>query len=230
MNDTLSPLQQQLREAMSGWGCPLCRLAAQAEKTYIDSVNYERVIDVKTRDVLKASRGFCAHHSRMWEDLNGSALGVAIVYHISILDLLRDTEPEKLPKGGGLFRRGEAAAQVADILEASVPCPACTLVEETAHRFATILLKDLKDPTLQTLLRDCGGLCLPHLRMALRTPGAGKVHSTLIAVHREAWQNLMGEMEEFIRKNDHRFRHEPLTDKEGDSWIRALDVMTGKRG
>ena len=63
-NDTLSPLQIGLREAMAEWGCPLCRLAERAEGAYIDSLNYERVLDLNTRDALKASRGLCARHSR----------------------------------------------------------------------------------------------------------------------------------------------------------------------
>ena len=67
---------------MASQGCPLCRLATKAERTFIDSLNYERVLDLKTRDALKASRGLCDQHSRVWQNVQGSALGVAIVIAI----------------------------------------------------------------------------------------------------------------------------------------------------
>jgi hypothetical protein len=50
---------------------------------------------------------------------------------------------------------------------------------------------------------------------------------TLIAVHRQAWQQIMGELEEFIRKNDYRFRDEAMTEEEGTSWSRVLDAIVG---
>lgn len=225
MDKELSVVQIELRDAMVGWGCPLCRLEARAEKAYIDSLNYERVLDVPTRDALKASRGLCASHGRAWQALQGSALGIAIVYRVSVLDLLRDTEALE-PPSRSLLRRASGPVQAAAALEASGPCPACTLLEDTARGFADLLLKDLKSAEVQDLLRDCGGLCLPHLRMTLARPGAGKTYKTLIAVQRQAWTALMAELDEFIRKNDHRFRHEPM-ESERDAWLRALDVMSG---
>lgn len=222
---TLAPLQIELREAMAEWGCPLCRLSERAENTFIDSLNYERVLDLNTRDALKASRGLCPPHSRQWQDLGGSALGVAIVYRISVLDLLRDTEI--LPQVGGFLRRGKDAVQLAEALQSHGACPACEIGAGTAQRFADLLLKDMQMQDIQQLLRACGGLCLPHLRQTLVRPGAGKVYKLLIEAQRDAWSTLMGELDEFIRKNDYRFRHEPLTDAEADSWIRALDVIVG---
>ena len=226
MNDqpTLAPLQIELREAMADPGCPLCRLAARAERNFVDSLNYERVLDLKTRDALKASRGLCARHTRQWQALQGSALSMAIVYRVSILDLLRDTET--LPQAK-LWRRGKDAAQLAQALEPDGPCLVCEIGAGTVQRFADLLLKDLPDPAVQTLLRDCGGLCVPHLRLALTRPGAGKQYRLLIDVHRAAWQTLMGELDEFIRKNDYRFRHEKLGETEADAWLRALDTMVG---
>jgi hypothetical protein len=46
-------------------------------------------------------------------------------------------------------------------------------------------------------------------------------------VQRQAWQRLMGELEEFIRKNDYRFADEVMTPEEGTSWTRVLDVIVG---
>ncbi len=228
MNNTASspPLLAELREAMSEWGCPLCRLAARAEKAYIDSLNYERVLDLKTRDALKASRGLCATHSRQWQNLQGSALSVAIVYRVAVLDLLRDTDPTAAKRG--FLRQDRGPGQMAQTLASSGVCLACEQGTAAAQRFADVLLKDVVAVETQTRLRECGGLCLPHLRMALLRPGAGKTYKWLLEVQRAAWQTLMAEMEEFIRKNDYRFRHEKTSDAEADSWIRAIDVLVGR--
>lgn len=225
MNEELSPLQIELREAMAERGCPLCRLEARAEKLYLDSLTYERVLDLNTRDALKASRGLCASHTRGWRKVQGSALGMAIVYRISVLDLLRDTESvEQSPRS--FLHREAGPAQLAETLAPSGQCPACALTEDTSNRFGDLLLKELRFDDVQTLLRDCGGLCLPHLRQTLARPRARKAFKTLIAVQREAWSGLMAELDEFIRKHDHRFRHEKMG-SEYDSWLRALDVIVG---
>ncbi|MBN2006930.1 MAG: hypothetical protein JXA21_26490 [Anaerolineae bacterium] len=222
----LPPLLAKLRQTLSEPGCPLCRLSADAEKAYIDSLNYERVLDLKTRDALKASRGLCAAHSRQWQNLQGSALSVAIVYRVAVLDLLRDTDPAATK--GGFLRQDKGPGQMAQRLESSGVCLACEQGAEAAQRFADELIKDLGAEETQNLLRECGGLCLPHLRMALRRPGAGKTHKLLLEAQRAAWQALMADVEEFIRKNDYRFRQEKLSDAEADSWIRAVDALVGR--
>jgi len=204
----------------------LCRLATKAERAFIDSLNYERVLDLRTRDALKDSRGLCGHHSRVWQHVHGSALGVAIVYRISVLDLLRDTEPDKV-QSGAVFRRRRLAAAVAGRLGAESPCPACTISEDTAARFGAQLLEDIRDAEVQALLVACGGLCLPHLRQVLMLKGADRAHELLTHTQRQAWAQLMGELEEFIRKNDYRFAEESMTSEEGTSWMRAIDALVG---
>ncbi len=228
-NPTLKPLQIELREAMNGWGCPLCKLAHKAEQAFIESLNYERVLDLKTRDALKASRGLCKHHSRDWRHVQGAALGLAIVYRVTILDLLRDTEEDRESRRGflGLPVQSRSPDRIASALEAQAPCPACEVGEGSVIRFAELLLDDLDAQSVQIRLRDCGGLCLPHLRLTLRQKGARHAAPTLIKVHREAWATLMGELEEFIRKNDYRFREEEMTPQEETSWTRVLDVIVG---
>lgn len=229
----LTPLQQELREALAGWGCPLCRLADRAERAYIDALNYERVLDFNTRDQLQASRGLCHHHSRVWRDVQGSALGIAIVYRVALLDLLRDTADAASRSRGFLRRRTPAAASAADLIEAlaaSQACPACEIGQQTARRFGAILLEDLGDAAVQSLLMASGGLCVPHLREVLALPGANRACDLLLRCHRAVWEGLMEALEALIRKYDYRFQEEQITPAEGLSWTRALSVLTGYRG
>ncbi len=207
-------------------GCPLCRLSSKAEAAYIASLSYERVLDLNTRDILKASRGLCAHHSRVWQHLQGSALGIAIVYRVSVLDLLRDTDPDRAPDRSPFRRRSPAGAAAAR-LASSGPCPACEVGSAAATRFGEVLLEGIMAPEMGRLLTTCGGLCLPHLREVLRLPQAAPAYDALMRSQREAWQRLVGELEEFIRKNDYRFAGEPMSDAEALSWTRALDALVG---
>jgi hypothetical protein len=222
----LAPLQIELREAMGEWGCPLCRLRNKAEQVYIKSLNYERVLDLKTRDGLKVSRGLCEKHSRAWEDLQGAALGIAIVYRVTVLDLLRDTESSKL-KSPGMFTRQSPSTRLAEDLSAHGPCLACEIGEGTVNRFTDLFLQDLHDTEFQNLVSQSGGLCLPHLRKALTHKVNPQTFEILVALHRTVWQKMMGELEEFIRKNDYRFQDERMTDAEGTSWSRVLDMIVG---
>jgi hypothetical protein len=70
-------------------------------------------------------------------------------------------------------------------------------------------------------------LCLPHLRTVLSLPRAGQAYEALIGAQRAVWLRLMAELDEFIRKNDYRFVHEPMTEEESTSWTRALDAVVG---
>lgn len=211
---------------MGTWGCPLCRLALRAEAAYVASLSYERVLDLTTRDALKASRGLCAAHARDWQHLQGSALGVAIVYRVTILDLLRDTEAEA-GAGGLLTRKRKGAQALAERLDPEVGCSACAVGEGAATRFGAVLLGELAEVEMRSLVVACGGLCLPHLRMVLALPRAGQGYEALIAAQREVWRGLMAELDEFIRKNDYRFVHEKMTEAEATSWTRALDALVG---
>jgi uncharacterized protein DUF6062 len=222
----LAPLQLELRATMASQGCPLCRLATKAERTFIDSLNYERVLDLETRDALKASRGMCAHHSRVWQHVQGSALSVAIVYRVSVLDLLRDTDPDKA-QSGSVFRRRSRAMAPGVQLETAATCPACTIGDDAAARFGGQLLKDIRDAEAQALFIACGGLCLPHLRQVVTLKGTEHIQELLMSTQRQAWTQLMGELEEFIRKNDYRFVDEPMTPAEATSWTRALEALVG---
>jgi hypothetical protein len=63
--------------------------------------------------------------------------------------------------------------------------------------------------------------------MTLRQKGSRRRAQALIGAQRNAWTTLMQELEEFIRKNDYRFREEAMTQQEETSWTRVLDVVVG---
>lgn len=218
-------LQAELRETLEQGGCPLCRLTARAEESFLDSLTYERILDLGTRAELKRSRGMCLRHARAWREVHGSALGIALVYEVTIKDLLHETELE-LESPLKFWETRPTPAQLAEGLEPLALCPACQRGADTAARFANVLLQDIQKESVRTALEQAGGLCLPHLRLALATRGSVEAKRLLLEVERRAWAALRTELQEFIRKNDYRFRDEPQG-SERDSWLRALDALVG---
>jgi hypothetical protein len=47
-------------------------------------------------------------------------------------------------------------------------------------------------------------------------------------VQRQAWAGLVADLDEFIRKNDHRFRKEPMSEGERTAVERAVATTTGE--
>ncbi len=217
-------MQKEFQEALEAGGCPLCRLQHRAENRFLDSLTYERILDQETRNNLKASRGLCEPHARAWREVRGSALGIAIVYEIAIKDLLEDSRASSTSGLFGLTRLG--TEDVAEALEAGAPCPACKVGADTVARYTRVLLHDVQDAEIQAALEAAGGLCLPHLRFVLRRRGPERAQQRVLEIQRRVWQSLRAELQEFIRKNDYRFRDEPKGD-ERDSWLRAIDAVVG---
>jgi hypothetical protein len=77
-------------------------------------------------------------------------------------------------------------------------------------------------------LQDSEGLCLPHLKLALGHVKEERVYESLLAVQRARLEILKNDLAEFIRKNDYQAIKEGFG-KEGDAWLRAIDMIAGSR-
>ncbi len=77
-------------------------------------------------------------------------------------------------------------------------------------------------------LKGSEGLCLQHLRQAFASISDSAVGDLLVAVTRERITEIRTGLKEVVRKNDHRFQHEPIGD-ERDSWKHALTFLVGAK-
>ncbi|MGQ9683607.1 MAG: DUF6062 family protein [Anaerolineae bacterium] len=116
-----------------------------------------------------------------------------------------------------LRRKGLPQGQsMASHLRPAGACPACEQARASAaRRLAQVGTK--------------GPLCLPHLLLALAAmPTADEpvldLQPTLVY-----WHTLKAELDEYIRKQDYRFRHEPMGAETDAPW-RAVAAMAGERG
>lgn len=229
----------ELREALEEPGCALCRLEAVAAERYLDGLLYGQVNDPELRDRIRRARGFCPEHT--WQLLRpGASLGIAIVANdvlSALLKVLDAGEFEALPRLSvrrvqeALDREQPAAATAALVAELGpqAACPACQHVASLRQIYLDTLVEQLLgDGGLRPRLEASDGLCLPHLRAALARVGDRSAFEALLAAQRAIWQRLTGDLREFIRKTDYRFRDEPRG-SEGDAWLRAVAALGGSR-
>jgi len=223
----------ELVDAQSQAGCPICRLVYKATDRYLDSLLYEAVLDPEVRAKLKRSRGFCAEHAEMLRRKPGRALGVALIYR-DIIRLVANVADNRHYEGarsplGRLLRKARGNQSTRSALVAQQQCPACAIGQNAERRFIELLLIHLRDERLYTAYQEGEGLCLPHFCQSLESAQDEESLRLLVAPQVKRYRLMLGDLDEFIRKRDHRFRHEEYG-PEGDVWLRVLNVVTGGAG
>lgn len=223
----------ELVDAQAMAGCPICRLVYKATDRYLDALLYEAVLDPDVRAKLKDSQGFCAAHVELLRTQPGRALGVALIYRDTVKQLLASLEQARPSGGRGWLARlrGRRAADSPTVarLSPTQACPACTIGATTERDYVALLLAHLDDERLQQAYAAGEGLCLPHLLAALRGVPDEDTLRRLVDPQMERYRLMLSELDEFIRKRDHRFAHEKFGD-EGDVWLRVMNAIAGGAG
>lgn len=219
-------LYHELLEAFQAGGCPICRLARRASDSYLHALIYEGVTDVKLRETLRDARGPCDRHAWRLANTRGAVLGTAIVYRDIINTLTKPLEASG-HSPARLWLPGRRQTDLPRALTPTVACPACVLEADAEQRTTKILLKHLDDTAIGAAYIAEGGLCLPHFQVALSHAGPGAA-KTLADWQAQAWRRLRDELDELIRKHDHRFRHEPVSEAEAAAWQRAVAAIVGE--
>ncbi|MBL8162124.1 MAG: hypothetical protein JNJ61_09070 [Anaerolineae bacterium] len=206
-------------------GCPVCRLCESDARRYLDALLYEYVNEKETHLTVRASRGLCATHSAHMIEFGASVLGIAILHSSILYELLNiiDT-PAKAPSAFARLRGG--GSPLADRLEPTAACPVCEALERAERLHLRTLAEHLDDPRLLEALRASAGLCLPHLRDALRAAPNAATQEQLIALHEAIWRKLKSELETFALKYDINHADKAMG-AEGDSWRRAAQLLAG---
>ena len=168
----------------------------------------------------------------------GAALGIAILTRDVIKTLLRvlDSSPssqdaetgwQSLRSILGRERSSKVGEQLAEELSPQAPCPACAHSRSLEGHYLSTLVEHLDGPGgLGQVYGKSDGLCLAHLCRSLERVPTDACARRLVAAQRSVWLRLDGELGEFIRKNDYRFRDEEFG-AERDAWLRALEAVSG---
>jgi hypothetical protein len=234
-------------EACAEEGCPLCRVSQRWGRRFMAAILYEEVTDPHTRSRLKRSFGFCRVHAPEAAAAGTTLLGLAIIYRgllgqidaslaeaapgaqkgwLAKLGLGR--KPASFDSSAGSASSGGASGDAPAGLAPADPCPACLYLAEMEDAALVALAEALpaNERLAAGLRRADGGLCLPHLRRTLALNPSPAAFAFLQETTRARLAALEGELDEFIRKYDHRFRREEWGE-ERDSWQRAIRWVVG---
>ncbi len=205
-----------LYQALSNHVCPVCQCIAEATGRFLDNLMYEFVNDLRTRDRLRETKGFCREHSWALQRM-GDPLGHSIIY----ADLI-DSFLSTLDKKEVVAKR----RKIPFAMSKGGECPVCLEEEEMENRYIYGLLASLKHEDFREKYRSSVGLCLPHFNLVSRQVSDKEVEALLHEVEINSLSKLSAELKEFIRKSDYRYARE-LPGEERDAWIRAVELWVG---
>lgn len=218
---------RQLHEMLQQPGCPICHAGNRAGRSRIDALLYDSVTDKDSREQLAASLGFCRSHSQQLLTFPGERLGATIIEWAVLREAQRRLQRSASSTAPSLRQRLRGQATGQPPLTPAGPCPVCTHQAEIEARALRELLENLVGD-LEAPLRVAGGLCWPHLELAMATARSPQQQAALASLHNAAWQELIDLMSEFIRKRDYRFSGEAISDEESAALERAIRVLTGE--
>ena len=194
-------------EALREPGCAVCGLSLRSVARLLQTISYEQVNDPALRAELRKARGFCNAHAHQWLREARGQLGTALIYRDLLQATLRDLEQRAPSRSAG-------------------KCVACRAQSEAEQRYVEALVAAVSADSAALDASD--GLCRRHTLASMRVGGRGAM---LIADHtRRAIEQLTRELDEVIRKEDYRFRHEPRTDAERSAPSRAVALVAGAAG
>lgn len=206
-----------LRDALEQPGCAICTLVVKVVANDLDYLLYERVNDAGTQQELHASGGFCHRHA--WELCKfGDGMGVGMLYQTLLEQAVASLQRQprgREPIGGP---------------PPTSPCHSCRQADEVTQRYLAIFLENFDNPTFQSSLERAHGLCLPHIRQAVALCRKDPQRAALMKWEREKLATLLGHLKEFLRKHNYRYIDEGYREREGSSWLQAVEMFVGKPG
>lgn len=223
-----------LLEAAEEPGCPLCALVVKDSRRYLDSLMYERVLDVPTRLELMDSFGFCGWHAWQIPSLPAicsPATGYAILASdlLTKFDFVTRARLKKSRRNGVWKNPFRKLYHTLFSLLKSKPCPACVRIAQAESYYFKDLVEFIQDELFLPAYQASDGICLPHFFRIERVFSGHPNFPTLVQLQLSKIQALRDILEEYIRKQDHRFRDQ-ITSDEAKAWWVALELLVGKPG
>jgi len=221
----------RLCKALSADECAICVLVARECEQHMEMLFHEGIMDPGVRLGLHEAYGFCNAHAWMALRTPAADAGLAIVYddlirmvlpHITELARLRDKQRASHAFTNLLHNAAPP------VLPATATCPVCASNEQTARLYLHELLDFFNDADLHKKYFQSFGICLPHLRQALREFPDDPQLPPLLDAERDKLVALQTELQEYNRKRDYRYANEPKG-VEQTSWRRVIEKFVGKR-
>ncbi len=224
----------KLLEALKEPECPVCRLVLEDSRSYLDHLLYESVLDVPIRMMLIESFGFCSWHARQIPSLPpicAPSEGFAI-FASDLLRKLNYVGRAIIEQGVSRWKwkswfRKNCGRLLALIKQRG--CPACEHAKQFERYHLNELLDAIGEEEFLSEYKRSQGICLPHLLILEEFCSSHANLSLLLEVQLVKTNALRDTLEEFIRKQDFRFRDQ-ITPEEAKSPKTAMEFLVGMPG
>lgn len=236
MKSRTSSTFEKIEDALTEGGCPVCAMGKRAGHNYLNNLVFENVNNVAVRKRLMSTLGMCGRHSRQMLTFPGGRPGISTLeqsFMEEALKLLRtyrgDMPTPRRRRMAGLIKYIEdeifsSRRPVPSDQDKHYTCEVCQYEVNAEKAACEVVLENLTE--LEAGLREAGGLCVPHLEWAL-LKGNKPTQAQLVTIHEELWESLIGDLKEFVRKNDYKHSHEQISEAEGTAAERAIQILTG---
>ncbi|MBI4528908.1 MAG: hypothetical protein HY695_34355 [Deltaproteobacteria bacterium] len=215
-------------------GCPMCSFLVKDSHGFLDHLLYESVLDVPIRMELMQSFGFCSWHTWQLPALP-SICSPDTGYSIFASDLLRKFAYLSSSVEEGIGKKRTLKSFLAKSRRRWLSrvkqkaCPACRHVSQFETYHLKELLEFIGDEEFLEAYKASSGICLPHFFLVQERYSGHGNFPLLLEAQRAMAQSLRNTLEEFIRKQDYRFRDE-ITSTEARAWRVAMEFVAGKPG
>lgn len=221
--------------------CPLCDLEHNLNDQLLDYYLGPSLMEPDVRQTTN-EKGFCRDHLLMLYNKESNRLGLGLMLHTHLSDLIKDLSPEmkkSIPKesvlGKGKKNYKQVLHKTADLIEEKVKsCVICERMEATMDRYLDVIFYEyVNDPAFKAKFEAVQGFCLPHLALLLR--GAAKYLnsnqasafvSDLTRIQGRFLETLRDDVEWFTLKYDHKNRDKSWKNSK-DALPRSIRVLSG---
>lgn len=203
--------------------CLACLSVTDSVKKHIDSLFYERVTDIATREAIRRAQGFCRYHARL-VSAQGDALGTALIMRDVLINELRAIYAGEFARPPAVSRRVPRFFE-RDSSPERPPCPLCEVERGIEEQAVDSVLAGLPDAGFADTFRGSVGLCLPHFHLAFRRCRDESVWQVVLNTQRRTLESITLELGALALKSDYRHSSDTVG-AEADSWRRALDLTS----
>lgn len=218
-----------LIDAFGQEGCAVCRLAARGVSGLLSSISNEGgLTDPEVRDRIRASHGFCNEHAHQWLR-EQHLLGTALLYEDIVDHLATELSTMRFQKRGRLGNPFVGREHGTTALAPHQECAACRALADGEQRAIAAMLSGLMAEEFRQAYARSGGLCVPHLRIALAEAPDEHLFTTLVDLAVARHRALAEQLREIIRRHDYRYTNEPSGEERGAA-TRAVRHTVGERG
>jgi hypothetical protein len=221
-----------LREFFKQEGCPVCNISSERAELYYRWFFIENYHSLSTIEKLLKG-GFCRYHSlKIIDHPNNDYVSTTYSYLLKgyyneLADLKKGCKQngfnspfyskikEKINKLLNVYRNTKRA------------CPVCSIFDSSGEFAADVMAKTImKDKGFWELYQNSPSvLCREHFNMVLKNLDNSYVDS-FIDSQMEKVKQVQALLDEFFRKLDYRFSHEPKGEEQ-TAWRRAVKIFDG---